>query len=127
LILEYEMFQDYISAGKHMICDFKNIQNELLHDKTKLQDLCREICSTNNFTILGELEHTFLPQGFSFIFLLSESHLSIHTFPEKQYLSFDLYTCRQYENNHIYMKIYERLNEELNASNSEYKIIDRNF
>ncbi len=121
------MFQESISAGKHLICDFKNIQNTLLHDKNKLQTLCRDICSANDFTILGELEHTFIPQGFSFIFLLSESHLSIHTFPERKFISFDLYTCRQYDNNDVYMKIYDRLNEELNASNSEYKIIDRLF
>ena len=121
------MFQEAMSAGKHLICDFKNIQSVLLDDKAKLQALCREICLNNDFTILGELEHTFVPQGFSFIFLLSESHLSIHTFPERQYLSFDLYTCRQYDNNDVYMKIYDRLNQELNASNSDCKIIDRYF
>jgi S-adenosylmethionine decarboxylase len=126
-MLIYVMFQDCLAAGKHLICDVKNIQNDLLHDKTKLQAICRKICVANNFTILGELEYTFVPQGFSFIFLLSESHLSIHTFPERQHLSFDLYTCRQYDNNDVYMKIYNRLNEELNASNSEYKIIDRMF
>jgi S-adenosylmethionine decarboxylase proenzyme len=122
------MFQNALSAGKHLICDFKNIQNEeLLQDKTKLMSLCREICTSNEFTILGELEHNFVPQGFSFIFLLSESHLSIHTFPERQHLSFDLYTCKQYETNDVYMHIYTRLNKELCASNSEYKIIDRHF
>ena len=122
------MFQDALSAGKHLICDFKNIQNDtLLNNKTSLQTLCKEICVNHDFTILGELEKEFIPQGFSFIFLLSESHLSIHTFPERQHLSFDLYTCRQYENNDVYMKIYETLNNKLNASNSDFKIIDRNF
>jgi S-adenosylmethionine decarboxylase len=78
------------------------------------------------FTILGELEHEFVPQGFSFIFLLSESHLSIHTFPERNHMSFDLYTCRQYENNDVYLKIYETLLVELGAT-SECQIIDRKF
>lgn len=121
------MFQNSMSAGKHLICDINNIQNtSLLNDKAALQKLCREICANNTFTILGELEHEFVPQGFSFIFLLSESHLSIHTFPERNHLSFDLYTCRQYENNDVYLKIYETLLVELGAT-SECQIIDRKF
>ena len=122
------MFQDASSAGKHLICDFKNIKNDaILNDTARLQTLCREICATHNFTILGELEKQFEPQGFSFIFLLSESHLSIHTFPERQHISFDLYTCRQYETNQVYLNIYKTLSTHLESPNSEIRIIDRNF
>jgi S-adenosylmethionine/arginine decarboxylase-like enzyme len=38
--------------------------------------------------------------------MLSESHISIHTFPEKRYLAFDIYTCRHYEDDAVYMEIY---------------------
>ena len=122
------MFQDAVSAGKHLICDFKNIKNDtILNDTARLQTLCREICAAHNFTILGELEKQFEPQGFSFIFLLSESHLSIHTFPERQHLSFDLYTCRQYDTNEVYLNIYKTISTHLESPNSEIRIIDRNF
>jgi S-adenosylmethionine decarboxylase len=83
----------------------------------------------NNYTILGEVDHEFHPQGCSFIFLLSESHLSVHTFPEKNHLAFDLYTCRQYESNNVYIEIYLKLCEKLGTScqQSDYNIIDRYF
>jgi S-adenosylmethionine decarboxylase len=125
------MFENMTSSGKHLICDFKNITNtKLLNNKLELKLMCKNICIENNFTILGEVDHEFHPQGCSFILLLSESHLSVHTFPEKNHLAFDLYTCRQYENNSVYINIYLELCEKLGTSSakqSDCKIIDRTF
>jgi S-adenosylmethionine decarboxylase proenzyme len=125
------MFENMTSSGKHLICDFKNITNtKLLNSKLELKLMCKNICIENNFTILGEVDHEFHPQGCSFIFLLSESHLSVHTFPEKNHLAFDLYTCRQYDDNSVYVNIYLELCEKLGTSSakqSECKIIDRTF
>jgi hypothetical protein len=123
------MFQEYESSGKHMICDFKGIENmKLLNSMTELKDLLREICKTNDFNILNEVEHQFVPIGCSVLFLLSESHLSIHTFPEKNHMSFDIYTCRQYSDNTFYDEIFKFLLNRLKASlESNCKIIDRFF
>ena len=124
------MFTNLNSSGKHLICDFKNIQNtNLLNNKLELKLMCKNICMEQNYTILGENDYEFYPQGCTFIFLLSESHLSVHTFPEKNYLAFDLYTCRYYENNSVYIDIYLQLCEKLGCKLQEcdYKIIERNF
>jgi S-adenosylmethionine decarboxylase proenzyme len=124
------MFEYTNSSGKHLICDFKNITNQkLLNSKLELKLMCKDLCIENNYTILGEVDHEFHPQGCSFIFLLSESHLSVHSFPEKNHLAFDLYTCRQYESNNVYIEIYLKLCEKLGTScqQSDYNIIDRTF
>jgi S-adenosylmethionine decarboxylase proenzyme len=124
------MFNNYISSGKHMICDFKGINNyDLLNNCTELNKMLKKICTNYNFQILGEQEYVFTPIGCSILFLLSESHISIHTFPEKNHMSFDIYTCRQYNNNHEYLDIYNFLINYLQASdiNSTYTIIDRYF
>jgi len=123
------MFQEYESSGKHMICDFKGIENvELLNNMTELQLLMKEICKTHNFSILQEIEHQFMPIGCSFLFMLSESHLSMHSFPEKKHISFDIYTCRQYDNNDVYNEIFNFLIDKLKASlDSSCRIVDRYF
>jgi len=123
------MFNNHESSGKHMVCDFKGIKNiNLLNNCDELMNMLDEICIENDFQILGKLEHKFDPIGCSIIFLLSESHISIHTFPEKNHMSFDMYTCRQYENNAIYNNIYNGLLGKLEAEqNSVCKIIDRYF
>jgi len=122
------MFNDSISSGKHLICDFKNVENkELLNSLNHLKDMCKTICKVHEFEILQECEHSFSPIGCTFLFLLSESHLSVHTFPEKNYIAFDLYTCRDYEDNYIYTNIYYYLIEQLKAKDSTMQIIDRKF
>jgi S-adenosylmethionine decarboxylase proenzyme len=123
------MFKNYISSGKHMICDFKGISNyNLLNNCIELNGMLEKICVNYNFQILGKQEHQFVPIGCSIIFLLSESHISIHTFPEKNHMAFDIYTCRQYKNNDEYLEIYNLLINELQASHdSKYTIINRYF
>ena len=101
---------------------------EALHDLTVLKTMCKNICNAHNYIVLGELAHTFHPEGISILYLLSESHMSIHTFPEKRFISFDLYTCRQYENNNEYIEIYNTILELLDASkDSSLKIVERSF
>jgi len=124
------MFSDYESSGKHMICDFKGIKNKvLLNDYNELNNILKQICIDFDFQILQECKYKFDPIGCSILFLLSESHISIHTFPEKNHMSFDIYTCRQYKDNTDYNKIYNYLMNKLDASykNSTYNIIDRYF
>ena len=124
------MFNDFQSSGKHMICDFKCIKNlGLLNDCKKINLLLKSICKENDFQVLNEVEYKFEPIGCSILFLLSESHISIHTFPEKNHMSFDIYTCRQYSDNKVYNKIYNFLIDKLEACNSKSicKIIDRYF
>jgi S-adenosylmethionine decarboxylase len=124
------MFNSYESSGKHMICDLKNIKNtDLLNNCDKLKKMMQEICTKYDFEILNRMEYVFQPIGCSILFLLSESHISIHTFPEKKHISFDLYTCRQYDNDEVYNKIYDFLIKHLDASINESKcqIINRYF
>lgn len=124
------MFSEFVYSGKHLLCDFKNIKNiSLLNDKLGLKLLCKNICMMHDFTILGELDHDFYPIGCSFIFLLAESHLSVHTFPEKKYISFDLYTCKQYENDDVYLSIFFELCSRLDTTPElcDHKIINRYF
>jgi S-adenosylmethionine/arginine decarboxylase-like enzyme len=116
------MFATKKYAGKHLICDFQDIPSFDLD----LKALCKELCALHQLTILQEVEHVFQPQGYTLLFLLSESHLSLHTFPEKKYISFDLYTCREYPDNTVYLAIYEWLCTKMSAKGT-YHILDRTF
>ena len=116
-----------ISLGKHLICDLHDIQNEtLLHSLDGIREILDYLCDTYSFTVLGKLEHQFTPQGCSLVYLLSESHLSVHTFPEKKYIAMDVYTCRDYADNSVYESIYTYLVEQFRAD-SRYSpvILDR--
>ena len=123
------MFTDAESSGKHMICDIKGIKNnELLNSIDKLEDLLRQICIKHNFTILDVIKYQFTPVGCSILVLLSESHISIHTFPERNHASIDIYTCKSYNNDNEYNTIYNFIINSFSASaNSKCNIIQRFF
>jgi len=122
------MFSEHSSSGKHLVCDIKDIQNKnALGNKEMLIHLLDSICVKYNFTILGKLEHEFEPEGISLVYLLSESHLTIHTFPEKSYIALDLYTCREYKDNTVYTEIYNLLVQFFGAKREIPIIVDRMF
>lgn len=115
-----------ISTGKHMICDIKEIQNmDLLLNPSGIKEILNNICDKYNFTILNTVDHEFDPHGFTLLYLLSESHISIHTFPELEYFALDIYTCREYEDNTVYEEIYEYLVNTFQAKNEQPIIINR--
>lgn len=123
------MFEsDVKQSGKHMICDIKEISNiELLNNVIEIKNILNCICTKYNYTILNQIEHVFEPQGFTILYLLSESHISIHTFPEKKYFALDIYTCRDYDNNDVYNEIYNNLISIFQAKKETPLIFDRMF
>ena len=123
------MFDNRLSSGKHLICDLKDVKNnELLNNVDELQNMLIHVCEQFHFQILEKIHYAFTPQGCSILFLLSESHISLHSFPERKHISLDLYTCREYKDNSEYEEIVKYLIQTLNASNeSNVKIVDRFF
>jgi S-adenosylmethionine/arginine decarboxylase-like enzyme len=73
--------------------DFLECKNDL----TKILNLKRkikEILKKNNINVLKETHFIFEPtKGATFLYLLSESHLAIHTWPEKGLVNVDFYLC----------------------------------
>lgn len=47
----------------------------------------------SGFNILKEVEHHFTPFGYTGLWLLSESHFAIHTFPEEGKSYIELSSC----------------------------------
>jgi S-adenosylmethionine decarboxylase len=121
-------FETHSSSGSHMICDIKDIKNQtLLNDLQQLKALLDHICEKYEYRILQKTEHQFEPQGCTILYLLSESHISIHTFPEKNYIALDIYTCRNYSDDTTYQEIYTFLVETLDAKREKPFIHNRTF
>jgi len=65
-----------------------------LNDVRKIKKMLREIVKVCDLTILKTSTHKFQPYGITSMFLLSESHVSIHTWPEMGTCAIDVYSCR---------------------------------
>ena len=85
--------QSFDTVGAHVLADFWGCQFEKLDDAELLMNSLRQAAKSAKMTILGEESFKFSPQGFTGLLLLSESHISIHTYPERGYAAIDVYTC----------------------------------
>jgi len=76
----------------------------------------------HNFTVVNRVEHKFHPQGETIAFILAESHFTLHTYPEHNYFSMDIYICNLTSN---LEKIIEEIKTEIPLQNYESKILHR--
>ncbi len=60
-----------------------------------LRSQFQEILENVGYTILNHIEHHFPVKGYTCLWLLAESHLAIHTFPEKQSSYIELSGCNK--------------------------------
>ena len=81
------------ALGVHYILDLCFSSIDLLDNTSYVMHSLKEAILKSNATVLKEIQYEFTPQGFTAVCLLSESHISIHTWPEKQYAAVDIFTC----------------------------------
>ena len=95
-----------------------------LNDAKKLKKILREIAKVCKLTVLRTSTHQFEPYGVTSLFLLSESHLSIHTWPEHGKFAMDVYSCN---NNYSEMEIENIIRKYLPVEHIQIEIKNRIF
>jgi S-adenosylmethionine decarboxylase proenzyme len=84
-------------VGKQILIDVKNITGDKLKTVEMIRPFMERVIEALNLNVVGECSHQFekngLPHGATMIYLLSESHLSVHTFVDEGKITLDLFTC----------------------------------
>ena len=78
-------------VGEHITLDIIGTTQE--YDPSLFENVINKIAKAAEVTVLKISKYKFEPQGFTILALLAESHMSFHTFPEKNIISFDFFTC----------------------------------
>lgn len=78
--------------GHHVIIEFWGC-NDGINDAELMRTAIIEAVRAANATLLDLNVHTFSPHGVTGVAVLSESHLSVHSWPEYGYLAADVFTC----------------------------------
>lgn len=81
------------TKGKHVIADFKGCSFDRLDDIACLELVSKRAVMQAGMTLLNLYSCKFEPYGVSITATLSESHLTVHTWPEDGYAAVDVYTC----------------------------------
>ena len=86
--------------GLHLTADLHGcpLAQPAMTDVQALRGLCLAAVAASGLTAVGELFHRFplqdsQPQGITGMVLLAESHVAVHTWPEKGAVTLDVYVC----------------------------------
>jgi S-adenosylmethionine decarboxylase len=80
--------------GRELIIDVEDIEdNSVLETVEGVEPLMEKIIENCKLNVNGKCEHQFTPYGATILYLLSESHLTIHTYVKERACSINLYTC----------------------------------
>lgn len=88
--------------GKHLVADYLDCDLEALSDEDALMQVMIAAVKKCGAQVLNQNYFIFPGHGLTMTILLSESHASIHTYPEHGKCFVDLFTCGDKCNNHIF-------------------------
>lgn len=82
-------------TGHHWLLDLSECQASaaLLEDACVLEPLMVHAARTAGMHVVGHVFHQFAPKGVTGAVILSESHLTVHTWPESLFVAIDVYVC----------------------------------
>jgi S-adenosylmethionine decarboxylase len=79
-------------AGSHIILDLWGAHH--LDDLELMEQAMREVVEVAGATLLHIHLHHFTPiGGITGVAILAESHISVHTWPERDFAAFDVFMC----------------------------------
>lgn len=81
------------TMGRHVISELWGCNTEKLNDMKFIEETFVDAALRSGAEVREVAFHKFAPHGVSGVVIISESHLTIHSFPEHGYASIDVYTC----------------------------------
>jgi S-adenosylmethionine decarboxylase len=85
--------------GTHVISSLSTTQLPLLQHSGAFRQAAEQWIIEYGLNKLGEVYHDFPDAGFTAVICLSESHISVHTWPEFQRINIDIYLSNHERNN----------------------------
>ncbi|RWZ59809.1 S-adenosylmethionine decarboxylase proenzyme [Halobacillus fulvus] len=81
------------TMGRHVIAELWDCNEGKLNDMSYIEQVFVDAALKAGAEVREVAFHKFAPHGVSGVVIISESHLTIHSFPEHGYASIDVYTC----------------------------------
>ncbi len=80
-------------VGLHIVAELYGCKPELISRLENVRKILDEIVKKSDLTVIDSKHHQFKPHGVTCLYLLAESHLFVHTWPEYGYIAVDIFTC----------------------------------
>ena len=110
------------TLATHLLIELFDCDSKILNDSNLVKDIFIKAAKKGKATIVNDLFHEFSPHGLTGVLVITESHLSIHTWPEFNYAAVDVFSC---DNKLDGDKIKQILEKKLKSKEVYTKIINR--
>jgi S-adenosylmethionine decarboxylase len=81
------------ALGRHILAEIYGCDEGTLNNRKLIEEIMVESALKAGAEVREVAFHKFSPQGVSGVVVISESHLTIHTWPELGYAAVDVFTC----------------------------------
>lgn len=81
-----------LKLGKHIIMEMYDCEADIDNEK-EIEEMMVNATLVSGAEVREVIFHKFAPHGVSGVVVISESHLTIHTWPEYKYCAVDIFTC----------------------------------
>ncbi|HSF49041.1 MAG TPA: adenosylmethionine decarboxylase [Burkholderiales bacterium] len=117
------------ALGFHLIGDLYGCKwdKRQFTDAEHLRAHCLELVRSAGLTAIGDCFHQFGEEGgVTGVVVLAESHLSIHTWPERLYVTIDVYVCNYTSDNKAKAQaLFDRLVKAYEPKDLRFHALDR--
>jgi len=100
-----------LHQGYHYLIDLYGCEYSQINNKKNIETILLSSINKKEVKVLHKFFYKFKPHGVTGFLLLSASHISIHTWPEKEYVAVDIFTCISKEETE---KIIKNITEKIN-------------
>jgi len=93
----------------HFVLKLNKVPTNIVNSKKQLQKIVGEFCDIHKLNVVQSEVYRFKSHGYSLTFILSNSNLLIHTWPEYNAVHIDLITCAPLFNKQTLADTFSRL------------------
>jgi len=109
-------------VGKHIIAELYGVPKELISYEREVRRIVEEVVREANLTKVASQYKQFEPYGVTGVVLISESHISLHTWPEHGLVNLDIFTCGDTRKTD---RAFELFLEKFKPSSYRHYVLDR--
>lgn len=110
-------------VGVHVLINVYDVFDPALLEYMKNgKPILDSIVQELQLTVVSQTGHQFQPKGYSYAYVLSESHFTIHTYPEYRSCYIDIFCCHSGFNP---VQAVHAVKHAFNTSNVQYHILPR--
>ena len=110
------------ALGRHLLVDLYDCDPVLLSEVAEVRRILRQAVIESRATIVTDHFHQFQPYGVSGVIVISESHATIHTWPERSCAAVDLFTCSETVDTDRLVQV---LTEQFKATQTRSTMVER--